>query len=62
MISRSYKDAISALNTLQTNSQVLRTISNSKEDLNKQSLSQMVEWLHRIGYKIFSNFLYYIQF
>ncbi|KTW26594.1 tetrahydrofolate synthase [Pneumocystis jirovecii RU7] len=52
MISRSYKDAISALNTLQTNSQVLRTISNSKEDLNKQSLSQMVEWLHRIGYKI----------
>ncbi|KAG5513475.1 hypothetical protein PMAC_000906 [Pneumocystis sp. 'macacae'] len=51
-MSRSYKDAINALNTLQTNSHVLKTISSSKEDLNKQSLPQMIEWLHRIGYKI----------
>lgn len=48
----SYKDAIRALNTLQTNSKVLKTIERSKKILNNKSLSQMIEWLDRIKYKV----------
>ncbi|EMR08632.1 hypothetical protein PNEG_03108 [Pneumocystis murina B123] len=52
MAFHSYKDAIRALNTLQTNSKVLKTIEKSKKILKSESLSQMIEWLDRIRYKI----------
>ncbi|KAG5437231.1 hypothetical protein PCANB_001023 [Pneumocystis canis] len=46
------KDAINALNTLQTNLNTIKVIERSRGNLNKQSLPQMIEWLDRIGYKI----------
>ncbi|KAF3386575.1 hypothetical protein F1880_000853 [Penicillium rolfsii] len=52
-MTRSYEAAIAALNSLQTNFAIVEELkkSTSREDLNKRSLPETVEWLRRIGYK-----------
>jgi len=46
--------AIAALNSLQTNFAIVEELkkSTSREDINKRSLPETVEWLRRIGYKV----------
>jgi hypothetical protein len=48
MSGRSYKDAIDLLNTLQSNAATLE----AAKRLNPLGISQMVEYLERIGYKV----------
>jgi hypothetical protein len=48
MSGRSYKDAINLLNTLQSNAAALEAAKRS----NALGISQMVEYLERIGYKV----------
>ncbi|KAJ5675603.1 Folylpolyglutamate synthase [Penicillium macrosclerotiorum] len=52
-MTRSYEAAISALNSLQTNYAIVEELrkTTSREDMNKRSLPETVEWLRRIGYK-----------
>lgn len=49
-----YQDAIAALNSLQTNFAIVEELrkSNKREDLNKLSIPEMVEWLRRIGHQV----------
>ncbi|KAJ5175250.1 Folylpolyglutamate synthase [Penicillium canariense] len=53
-MTRSYEAAIAALNSLQTNFAIVEELrkSRSREDMNKRSLPETVEWLRRIGYKV----------
>ncbi|KAJ5480804.1 Folylpolyglutamate synthase [Penicillium diatomitis] len=52
-MARSYEAAIGALNSLQTNFAIVEELrkSTSREDMNKRSLPETIEWLRRIGYK-----------
>ncbi|KAK0561976.1 Folylpolyglutamate synthetase [Tilletia horrida] len=47
---RTYADAIEALNTLQSNAAAIEAIRKSGGRLNDFALPEMVEYLHRIGY------------
>lgn len=49
-VNRLTKDAIKALNTLQTNSDILSQIAKSGGRLQQTSLPEMREWLRRINY------------
>ncbi|KAH7105642.1 tetrahydrofolylpolyglutamate synthase [Auriculariales sp. MPI-PUGE-AT-0066] len=49
--SRSYRDAISALNSLQTNAAALETIRATKGPQSNYAIPEMIEYLERIGYK-----------
>ncbi|KAF6223092.1 hypothetical protein HO173_013305 [Letharia columbiana] len=51
MASRTYADAVAALNTLQTNFAIVDAIRNSGKGMNKNSIPEMVEWCRRIGYE-----------
>ena len=50
MAERTYKDAVTALNTLQTNHAILAAIRQSGGRLNSQAIPEMREWVSRVGY------------
>ncbi|TGZ82190.1 putative tetrahydrofolylpolyglutamate synthase [Ascodesmis nigricans] len=50
MASRSYNDAVRALNSLQSNFAILTAIKASRMDMNAQAIPEMIEWVRRIGY------------
>ena len=49
---RSYVDAVTALNTLQSNFSVLDAIRKSGRSMNKQAIPEMIEWCRRAGYEV----------
>ncbi|CAD6574429.1 MAG: Folylpolyglutamate synthetase [Alectoria sarmentosa] len=51
MAGRSYADAVAALNTLQTNFAIVDSIRKSRKSMNKNAISEMIEWCRRIGYE-----------
>jgi folylpolyglutamate synthase len=46
----SFRDALALLNTLQTNQQVVKSISASDRNANEAAIPEMREWLRRAGY------------
>lgn len=48
------QDAITTLNSLQTNFATVEAIrkSKSRDDMNKYSIPEAIEWLRRIGYQV----------
>jgi len=52
MSGRSYKDAIDLLNTLQSNAATLEALKASGGRTNDLAISEMIEYLERIGYKV----------
>ncbi|MCJ1391025.1 Folylpolyglutamate synthetase [Xylographa bjoerkii] len=48
---RTYSDAIKALNSLQSNAAVVDAIRLSGRKLNRQAISEMIEWCRKIGYE-----------
>lgn len=50
-MSRTYSDAVAALNTLQTNSAVIDSIRKAGKSLNTQAIPEMIEWCRRAGYE-----------
>lgn len=46
------KDAIKALNTLQSNASVVNAIRQSGGGMNKQAIPEMIDWCRRIGYEV----------
>jgi folylpolyglutamate synthase len=53
-MTRTYENAIAALNSLQTNYAIVEQLRKSKSpaDQNARSLPETVEWLRRIGYTV----------
>lgn len=51
MIRRTYKDAINALNTLQSNFATIDAVRKSGINRNSMLMPEMIEWVRRIGYK-----------
>ena len=51
---RKVQDAITALNSLQTNFAITEEIrkSQSRDDINKLSIPEAIEWLRRLGYQV----------
>lgn len=47
---RSFRDALALLDTLQTNQQVVKSISASGRNANEAAIPEMREWLRRAGY------------
>lgn len=47
-----YSEAITALNTLQSNASVIEAIRRSGGKLNDFAIPEMVEYLERIGWKV----------
>ncbi|KAL7271008.1 hypothetical protein RUND412_006265 [Rhizina undulata] len=47
---RSYADAVTALNSLQTNFAILDAVRKSGRKMNEQAIPEMIEWARRIGY------------
>lgn len=50
--SSTIQDAVTALNSLQTNFSVLEAIRKSGKKMNHQAIPEMIEWVRRIGYKV----------
>ncbi|KAL8948619.1 MAG: hypothetical protein Q9222_005214, partial [Ikaeria aurantiellina] len=48
---RTYNDAVTALNTLQTNAAAIAAVRKAGQSLNVQSIPEMNEWTRRIGYE-----------
>jgi len=46
------QDAITALNSLQTNFAVLEAIRKNVPDMNARAMPETIEWFNRIGYKV----------
>jgi folylpolyglutamate synthase len=46
----SFRDALALLNTLQTNQQVVKSVSASGRNANEDAIPGMLEWLRRAGY------------
>lgn len=49
------KDAVAALNTLQTNSAVIDSTRKAGKSLNTQAIPEMIEWCRRAGYEVCAN-------
>ena len=49
---RTYKDAIDTLNTLQTNAAVLEAVRAAGAKLNPNAISEMVDYLRRVGLEV----------
>lgn len=56
MSTRSYSDAVDALNSLQSNTAVLEALRASGNNMSLRSIPEMLEYLHRIGYSVSSGF------
>lgn len=52
MSTRTYQDAVSSLNTLQSNAATLDAVRASGGRLSNFAIPEMVEYLERIGYKV----------
>ncbi|KAL1961027.1 hypothetical protein VTO42DRAFT_4915 [Malbranchea cinnamomea] len=50
-MSRTYQDAIAALNSLQSNFAIVDAIRKSGKSLNLQSIPEMIEWCQKLGYQ-----------
>jgi folylpolyglutamate synthase len=50
--SRTYKDAIDALNTLQTNAAVLEVVRAAGAKLNPNAIPEMIDYLRRVGLEV----------
>lgn len=50
---RTYKDAIDALNTLQTNAAILEAVRAAGATLNPNAIPEMVDYLRRVGLEVF---------
>ncbi|KAL8837787.1 MAG: hypothetical protein Q9170_002405, partial [Blastenia crenularia] len=48
---RTYSDAVTALNTLQTNFSVIDSIRKAGRSVNEQAIPEMIEWCRRAGYE-----------
>ncbi|KAL8768674.1 MAG: hypothetical protein Q9194_005637 [Teloschistes cf. exilis] len=48
---RTYSDAVTALNTLQSNSAVIASVRKAEGNPNIQAIPEMVEWCRRAGYE-----------
>jgi hypothetical protein len=46
------QDAVESLNTLQSNSAIVEAIRKSGRSMNEQAIPEMIEWCHKIGYKV----------
>ena len=46
------QDAITALNTLQSNFSIVDAIRKSGGSMNKQAIPEMIEWCRRVGYEV----------
>lgn len=44
--------AIAALNSLQSNSAIVDAIRKSGRGMNKDAISEMIEWCRRVGYEV----------
>ena len=51
-MSRSYGDAVSALNMLQSNFAIVDKIRKSGRGMNKEAIPEMIEWCRKIGYEV----------
>ena len=51
-MSRSYADAVAALNTLQSNFAVVNAIRKSGRGMNQQAIPEMIDWCRKIGYEV----------
>jgi folylpolyglutamate synthase len=49
---RTYKDAIDALNTLQTNAAVLEVVRAAGAKLNPNAIPEMIDYLRRVGLEV----------
>ena len=49
------QDAVSALNTLQSNFSVIDAIRKSGQMINENSMPEMIEWCRRIGYEVWAS-------
>ena len=56
MSTRSYSEAIDALNSLQTNAAVLEALRVSGNRMSARAIPEMLEYLHRTGYSVSSGF------
>ena len=52
MYTRSYSEAVDALNSLQSNAATLGALRASGGKLSELAIPEMVEYLHRIGYSV----------
>jgi len=46
------QDAITALNTLQSNFSIVDAIRKSGGGMNKQAIPEMIEWCRKVGYEV----------
>ena len=46
------QDALTALNTLQSNFSIINAIRQSGRGMNKQAIPEMIEWCRKIGYEV----------
>lgn len=57
MSTRSYGEAIDALNSLQSNASVLEALRASGRKMSCNAIPEMLEYLKRIGYGVSSRFV-----
>lgn len=57
---RTYIDAVNALNNLQTNFAAIQAIRNSGQRSNELAIPQMIEWARRAGIEVCFIFFIYI--
>jgi len=46
------KAAVMALNTVQSNYAVVKAIRDSGRSMNQNAISEMIEWLRKVGYQV----------
>ena len=56
MSTRSYGEAVDALNSLQSNAAVLEALRASGHKTTSRAIPEMLEYLQRIGYSVSSGF------
>ena len=51
LMARDYADAVTSLNTLQSNHAIIEAIRKSGQKLNENAITEMVGWLKKVGYE-----------
>jgi folylpolyglutamate synthase len=49
---RTYADALTLLNTLQSNRTIVKNISRSHRDMNQDAIPEMLDWVGKAGYRV----------